>query len=368
MNRWSCALVLIPFLVGCGGSSDDNGANTGGGSSGGAAGAGTGGGSSGGSGGTSGAAGSGTGGTGGGVGGGESFSVDIGPIDVPSGYENTQCVVKRLHNPANFRVGLIENEISSSSHHMIVYRTNDTEEKLTPFDCSPFVETLDPTKGAPVMITQKSKDELKLPEGVAFTLNENQMIRLELHYINTTPGPVQVTASSKFTSIPESAFKDEADFLFIGNPDIKIPANSSWTLGPTFFPLPSEYDGVNFFAITGHEHHFGTNVKVSAVASESDPGSAVYDVPGWQWDEPETVKHDPPFQVPKGGGFSFTCDWKNTSNKQVSFGESANAEMCFFWAYYYPSKGAKVCFHSDQASFPINDCCPGGALCSFLGN
>ena len=52
----------------------------------------------------------------------------------------------------------------------------------------------------------------------------------------------------------------------------------------------------------------------------------------------------------------------------MSFGESANNEMCFFWAYYYPSQGSKVCFHSDKygGAQGISLCCPGDSLCSFI--
>jgi len=79
-------------------------------------------------------------------------------------------------------------------------------------------------------------------------------------------------------------------------------------------------------------------------------------------------------RIPTGGGFDFECSWHNTSGSQVGFGESANEEMCFFWAYYYPSQGSKVCFHTDQygGADGLNICCPGDSLCSyvedFLGN
>ena len=80
----------------------------------------------------------------------------------------------------------------------------------------------------------------------------------------------------------------------------------------------------------------------------SDPGTSVYDVPNWKWSEPATVKHTPPFTIPTGGGFRFTCTWHNPESdpaaKPVQFGESANDEMCFFWAYYYPSVGFRVYF------------------------
>ena len=41
--------------------------------------------------------------------------------------------------------------------------------------------------------------------------------------------------------------------------------------------------------------------------------------------------------------------------------------MCFFWAYYYPSKGAKVCIHSDKIGGGVDFCCPGSPYCSFFG-
>jgi hypothetical protein len=349
-------VLLISGLSACGGdSSEGSGGAGGGGNASGSSGSSGSGGSSGSTGGSSG-----SGGTTG-----ESFSIEVGPINVSPGDENTQCIVKRLGNPGPIKVNRIHNVISSSSHHMIVYRTNATEEQTTPFNCTPFLDTLDPAKGAPLVVTQKYDDLLPLPEGVAFSLDPNQMIRIELHYINTTGSPVDVSATASFETIPESEFQHEADFLFVGNVDISLPPQSAVTVGPTWFPIPSEFDGSKVFAITGHTHRFGTNVTVSTAPAESGPDTSVYDVAGWKWDEPETVQHSPPFELGANSGFRFTCEYQNTSNQNIGFGESANQEMCFFWAYYYPSKGARVCFHTDQVG-TFNVCCPGNALCSQL--
>ena len=162
--------------------------------------------------------------------------------------------------------------------------------------------------------------------------------------------------------LPAGDFQ-EASFLFIGDPEISIAPQSSATLGPVFFRVPSAYSNSNFFAITGHEHQWGKSVRVWTATTASDPGKAIYDVPGWTWSEPKTVTFDSPFHVPSGGGFKFQCDWFNASSSKVAFGESANDEMCFFWAYYYPSQGAKVCFHIGTR----DECCPGtSALCAAI--
>ena len=297
-----------------------------------------------------------------------SYSLTFGPEPVPAGEEHTKCVVKRLANPTSMHVGTVHNVLGQEgSHHLIVYRVNDTVEQPTPFECKPFTDTLDPTKGSTLMISQKKDDALVLPEGVAYTLAAGQMVRLEMHYINPGAKPIVAQATSTFIPIEDAKFKDEADFLFIGTPDINLAAGESKTIGPMHIKLPADYNDVTFFAITGHEHQYGTNVLVSTATSKADPGTAVYDVKNWLWSEPATVQSK--FKLPAGGGFNFSCSYNNTSGSPVGFGESANNEMCFFWAYYYPSKGgAKVCVHSDQTGGNgVDACCPADNLiCNYL--
>ena len=296
----------------------------------------------------------------------QSFTVEFGPVTVEPGSEDTKCVTKLLGNDEPIIVGRIRNEIPIGSHHLIVYRVNDTEERTEPDPCQPFTDALDPEQGSPLMVTQKHDETLVLPQGVGFSLGAGQMVRLEVHYLNTAGAPIEVTSKSTFTTMAPGEFEHEADFLFIGSPDIDIPPLSEATLGPVYFDPPAKLDGVSYFGITGHTHQYGTSVDVSIAETESGPDTPVYDVEEWQWSEPETVYHDPPFQVPVGGGFRFSCAWNNTSEQTVGFGESANEEMCFFWTYYYPSQGAYVCFHTDQYMGGYDLCCPGDAACSFL--
>jgi Copper type II ascorbate-dependent monooxygenase, C-terminal domain len=295
-----------------------------------------------------------------------SYTVNFPPVTIAPGTENTQCIVARVGNDEIIRVHQIHNTLPQGSHHLILYRTSDTEEILTPYDCDPFIDSFDPAKGSTVMVTQKHEDTLTLPAGVAFTMPPEQMVRLEMHYINTTSVPIDVSATSTFTTIPAKEYKHEADFLFVGTPDIELPAHSKTTIGPTYFGIPDDLANVNFFGITGHTHQWGRNVTVNAAESKDGPEKSVYDVPGWLWSEPATVMHDPVFTVPQGGGFRFTCEYNNLGDQKVGFGESANDEMCFFWAYYYPSQGAYVCVHTKQIGGGYDLCCPGNSLCSFF--
>jgi copper type II ascorbate-dependent monooxygenase-like protein len=286
-------------------------------------------------------------------GGPQSYRVTFGPIAVAPGTENTQCMVKRLGNPAPLHVGTVHNLLGTASHHMVVYRVNDTTEQTTPFNCRPFQDTVS-GNGSPIIISQKSDDVLEMPPGVAYTLDANQMVRIELHYINATSAEVMLTSTTTLTEVTE--YQAEASFFLIGDMDINIPANSDATLGPMFLPLDPKYADANFFALTGHTHKLGTDVTVGVATGEADSGTMVYDVPNWVWSEPATVQHNPAFTVPTGGGFRFTCSWHNPTTAPVKFGESANDEMCFFWAYYYPSHGSHVCVHSVANNMPTNYC------------
>ncbi len=297
-----------------------------------------------------------------------SFSVKWGPKLIPAMTESTECIQVRLGNAAAIKVHEIHNVLGLASHHFILYRTANTDEYTTPRPCQPFTGTLHPDQGAPLMITQRSDETLTLPDDVAFTLAPNQMMRLELHYLNATDAPQMVEVNSELRTLASAS--KEADFLFIGTPDINLPSHTpaiEQTIGPMFVTMPVDFQGVNVFALTGHTHKLGTEVLVATAHNRTDLGTSVYAPSPFSWTEPETVYHRPPFVSTEG--YRFSCKFKNDTGMTVKFGENTTDEMCFFWAYYYPSHGPKVCVHSNQAGGAngVDLCCPGNALCGALG-
>ena len=298
---------------------------------------------------------------------GDKYSLTWGPVTVQPGVENTQCIVARLSNASDIMVHQLHNTISTGSHHMIVYKDDmDTTEMLTPFDCKPFTGALNQSGMVmPLMITQKSDDELTLPDGVAHHLAANQMIRIELHYINTTDQAEQVSGTADFFAADPATIQNEAGLLFSGTSDINLPPGQTTTVQEFFTPSRANVDlsASKIFAITGHTHHLGTDMQVGVAASNGATPTPVYSPNPFVWSEPLTQVHQPEFSVPTGNGFNFKCDYNNTTSSTVTFGESANDEMCFFWMYYYPSQGSHVCFHSN--TYGVDVCCPdAGSICN----
>ena len=190
------------------------------------------------------------------------------------------------------------------------------------------------------MISQVREETLELPEGVVLRLEANQMIRVEAHFLNYFPEDITARGDVEFITQSDGTYDHLADFLFYGSSAISVPpgeSSSSW------FHLDAP-NGAKIFALTGHTHQWGTNVEVGISPNQSTAGTSVYpgDTP-FQWDEAPIVQFSPPVEIAPGDGFRFRCSWNNTSGQFVSFGESAEQEMCFFWAYYYPSQGYRVC-------------------------
>jgi hypothetical protein len=294
----------------------------------------------GGSSGTGGAGGSsGTGGTAGGSTT-EPFELEIRIDGVAPGTEDTRCMQTRLPNAAPVAIGRLVNAISNSSHHFVVSTIAEPaegqpplEENPTPTPCRPF---LAPLIGSPLAITQKHDDSYQLPQGIGYALVPNQMIHLELHFINSGTEPVNISARTQLYPLQEGELEHEASVMVVGNLNVAIPPMSAHTLGPTYAQVEDKYNGIKIYAMTGHTHRYGTNVHVDSLDAANGTPTPRYALDEFIWDAPEVVTFNPAFQITPGGGFSYSCSWYNPTPNELLFGESANQEMCFFWVYYYP--------------------------------
>jgi len=297
---------------------------------------------------------------------GDKYSLSWGPVTVPPGGENTQCIWMRLSNTSEIKVHSLHNTLTDGSHHLIVYKDDQhTTEQPTRMDCQPFTGALNSTGMiAPIAITQRKDDPIFLPNGVAYTFGAGQMIKLEMHYKNSGDTDLTVMGTVDFYAADPATIQHEAAILFAGSPDIDLMAGETETLHQFFTPpANTSFANANFFAITGHTHSLGTSVKVR-VGMQGGTLNEIYAPNPFKWDEPETAT-PAEFKSPAGGGFDFECSYTNTTAGRVRFGESADEEMCFFWAYYYPSIGSKVCFHTESFG-SANVCCPGDSLCSYI--
>jgi hypothetical protein len=98
---------------------------------------------------------------------------------------------------------------------------------------------------------------------------------------------------------------------------------------------------LNIFAFTSHEHHRGTDVKIwRSTSVDTSSAEMIYDNTSWNNPPLKVLPDDQLLKFGAGEGFAWQCSYDTSADtSQVCFGESANDEMCFIWAYYYPSVG-----------------------------
>ena len=271
------------------------------------------------------------------------------PDTVQPGQENTQCITVNLNNPEGAYVRRLRADLSTGSHHMVVYTSSKTVEEPVPKDCQPFSGILNGEH--PIFIAQQPQASLEFPSDengtpVGFEIPPNQMVKIEMHYIDTGKFPLDVMGKISLDTVPLSTKVTKSDLAFWGTTQIDIPANSA---GDTGVLYQHALAGTKTFALTTHQHHLGTEMRVWYGNSANDPNKTLV-AEGKSWSDPPVELFSPPLDFPTNGGstvskmgLAFQCKWKNTTPNPVVFGEGFNDEMCFLWQYYYPSQGFQVC-------------------------
>lgn len=276
----------------------------------------------------------------GGGGGPATVEATVGPWPVSPGQELTRCIVFRLNNPAPAFIRRIRAEVGPRSHHLSLYRSDDDGETLTPFDCRGFDTVLDGDR--PLFIAQQERAELAFPMDdsglpVGFAIGPRQMVRLEMHYLNTTSEADTAAGRFLLDTIPDSAAVVPADIAFWGTVGIDIPPHAEWKTEVKFVEAPA---ADRTFALTTHQHHLGTRMRVWWADSAADvAGAPIAD--SRSWSDPDLVTFSPALRYgPRGKkGLAYQCEWRNTTAAAVGYGEGFGDEMCFVWHYYFPGIG-----------------------------
>ncbi len=94
----------------------------------------------------------------------------IGPIPLAAAASRRRlCITKRLGNDEDLVISSITATLAPGSHHLIVYRSKDTEENLTPTPCMPFTGLV-AEEAEPIALIGLREFSWTFPSGVAIEL------------------------------------------------------------------------------------------------------------------------------------------------------------------------------------------------------
>src|SRR5262249_41134583 len=155
-------------------------------------------------------------------------------------------------------------DLAPVSHHLIVYRSNATEEQLTPTPCRPFEQIVLGTE-VPLFIATKAHTEYVLPAGGGIDMDQQQMVKIEGHCLNARAAAAQGSAkiAIKGNPVMPAGTYAAADVAVWGTTRINVPAQKTFQTPVVF---QKGIAGTKAFALTSHEHRLGTRAQVWASA------------------------------------------------------------------------------------------------------
>jgi hypothetical protein len=290
------------------------------------------------------------------------FSVDVPPTTLMPGEETFPCFIAPLTitGPSHV-VGGGSVTVGTGMHHGNITSRPKTGEGFRPCpadESSPIAgEALDVVKGGAVLFgssTQVSGTEWRtFPDGMGFPLGDDNEVVLRLHYLNPTNAPITLAPHYEWYTI------DEAQVTHLLGPfiwrisDFKIAPHSELTVS-----ADCKLDAPELIvSMMPHMHKLGTGFTASFLGGALDKEpflqSKGYDPDG------VIVAYSPPVDTSQGIGFSFSCSWNNTLDKEIVEGVGDN-EMCMLFGYAYPYESAYSVLASDGSCLPIAPPLPAG--------
>lgn len=173
---------------------------------------------------------------------------------------------------------------------------------------------------------------LELPEGIAIKIPKDTQLLLNLHLFNTSEEEMTGTSGTRVRTIPEKDVVEVAEGILAGTVMIDIPAGQTTTT-TGYCTMSSD---VTVVAVAPHMHQLGIYEKV--VAESSTAGEVVLNDAPYDFNEQSYHLVDP-VKLAKGDRVRVECTHHNTTDRDVTFGDSSLAEMCFAGIYRYPADG-----------------------------
>jgi hypothetical protein len=269
--------------------------------------------------------------------------------DVPSPFGKDIAIVKT------------ESKVSPGTHHMYAFQIPSKEAAFTPDAGLYAAEGFGPGDAGkelpfkadgmktPVFacpagglefhpyfhLTQRAEDSIEYPAGIGRSLLATEAIRLQVHYLNTTASPIQVTAQVTVTYVPPDAVEQLAGGIFVFSQSLKVPPGVSTQKFK--YAVPAD---MSFLQVTGHMHRRGVHYEAHA----TDAAGKVRPLYSSDtWNEPKTLDLDPPFAFKKGDTINWSCKFDNETDKTLVYGESAASnEMCNMFGVYFPAQDGQT--------------------------
>lgn len=174
----------------------------------------------------------------------------------------------------------------------------------------------------------------QFPAGAAVVIPAHAKIIAEVHLINPSDVPLVTSTHLEIDALPARDVTTELAPLAISNYALDLPAASSSSFS-TACDLETVQGGeldFSLYSIEPHYHDLGEGMRVEAFAADGGT-RMVHEARGRIGNNNLGGVLSAPFDMRGAKGLRMSCDYRNSRERRVGFGPSADSEMCVMFAF-----------------------------------
>ena len=276
------------------------------------------------------------------------YQVATEPTTVPPGTEVFVCSVVRVEptgEELSVWVDRLESMSSDGSHHMNVLLgqfsfldaflgdgsfENQLGVGLGTHDCDDLGNLM--TTAFPVFPSQRSNQQITMPDGVGIPMVAPLVLVMQHHYVNATARPVIINAALNVERMDVDDVEQVASLVFDDILDLEIPAGAQGVVHRT---CGVDRD-VQLALVSTHTH--GQTDCATLNIADADGVTADPFFVNKSWETPP-ILHFPAntFSLTAGEGIHWACHVTDADGDGVVNDGTAAGEMCVFAAVAYPA-------------------------------
>lgn len=253
------------------------------------------------------------------------FQIKTPDYMLAAGEEKYLCYAVQLAEVNDIAITGFQSYASEQVHHVEVFQSLGAE--------TPGLNECDATfklTWLPLFGGGQNAGGLQLPDGAGFKLPKNAQLLVQIHLLNATQKPVTQHLVVNMDYAADATAVTPAGIFAFGSMTIDLPAGVKGKQITSSCTLPQN---LNVFAAQPHMHKLGTKLEFELGSSEAT-AQVVYKRDPWQFGGQPI---DNWINGMTSGQFGkVTCTYDNTTDHDVSYGESTNDEMCYLVLFYTP--------------------------------
>jgi len=244
---------------------------------------------------------------------------------VAAGEEKYMCYSVQLAEASDVAITAFQSFASDQVHHVEVFQALGAED--------PGLNTCDGTfklTWLPLFGGGTSVGGLKVPDGAGFKLPKDATLLVQIHLLNATTQAVtqHLVVNMDYAADPTAV--TPAGIFAFGSMSIDLKAGAANQQVTSSCALPLD---LNVFAAQPHMHKLGTKLTFE-LGDDNSASSVVYKRDPWQFGGQPIDNWVT--NLKKGQMGKVTCTYDNTTDHDVSYGESTTNEMCYLVLFYTP--------------------------------